>query len=282
MAALSSITSFPFIRSIRHSWLVFSAEAKRLIAYRAQFWFELILSSIIELTVAIAVWRAVFASSNQEIINGFSFEMMILYLTTAMFFGQATKGTGVGTFQREVYEGSLTKYLIYPLSVYSYKFGTFAPRALFAVLQLFIALFLINTLGIWPENITLDFQWMAAGLISLFFAVLLNFYMIICLECASFWVDNVWALSYALQIGIIFLSGKAIPLDMFPQWARVLSEYLPFSYLAYFPTQVFLGRVGPEEYLSAMCYLIFWVVVLFFLSKFVMHRGLKRYTGVGQ
>ena len=267
---------------LRHTWLVFTAETKRLVAYRAQFWFELVLSSAIELFVAIAVWRAVFASSTRPTINGYTFESMMLYLTVAIFFGQATKGSGVGTFQREVYEGGLTKYLIYPLSVYSYKLGTFMPRSLFAVAQLAIALSLIAGIGLWPQNFSLEIGWIAAGLLSLFMACLLYFYMIICLECLSFWVDNVWALSYALQIGITFLSGKAIPLDLFPQWAIGLMEFLPFRFLAYFPAQVFLGQVSFQDWITGALTLAAWAVSFYFCSKLAMQRGLRHYTGVGQ
>lgn len=270
------------IAPLRHTWIVFSAETKRLAAYRAQFWFELILSSAIELLVAIAVWRTVFASRGGGEIAGYTFESMALYLTVAIFFGQATKGTGVGTFQREVYEGSLTKYLIYPLSVYSYKFGTFAPRSLFAVGQLLVALVFINLLGYWPENYSLNFGWAVSGLVCLFFSCLLYFFIIISLECMAFWVDNVWALSYALQIGIVFLSGKAIPLELFPDWARPLIEYSPFPFLAYFPAQIFLGQLGAEKLFYGIAALLVWVAVFFFLSRIFMQRGLYRYTGVGQ
>jgi ABC-2 type transport system permease protein len=267
---------------IRHTWLVFAAETKRLAAYRAQFWFELILSSAVELLVALAVWRAVFASSESKIIGGYSLEFMILYLTVAIFFGQATKGTGVGTFQREVYEGGLTKYLIYPLSVYSYKFGTFVPRSLFAVLQLSVALGILYSLGYWPHDFSLNPFWVFSGILSLFFACLLYFYLIILLECAAFWVDNVWALSYALSISITFLSGKVIPLELFPDWARSLIHFLPFPFLAYFPSQVFLGQLSFAQFASGFAVLCCWVVGIFFLSKFAMQRGFYQYSGVGQ
>ena len=267
---------------IRHAWLVFTAETKRLTAYRAQFWFELILSSIVELTVAITVWRAVFASSAGSVIGGYTLESMTVYLTVAIFFGQATKGTGVGTFQREVYEGTLTKYLIYPLSVYSYKFGTFLPRSIFALSQLAVALFIINLLGIWPEDYNLAPQWIAAGLVTLFFACLLYFLLIICLESLAFWADNVWALSYALQIAIIFLSGKAIPLELFPHWARIILDFSPFPFLAYFPARVFLGEISQDAFLSGFGVLLLWVFFVFLLSRIIMQAGLKRYSGVGQ
>jgi len=266
----------------KHCWIVFVAETKRLVTYRAQFWFELISSSIIEIIVAIALWRAVFASSVTSTIRDYSIENMILYVTVAIFFGQAAKGTGVGTFQREVYEGSLTKYLIFPLSVYSYKFGTFSPRSLFAVGQLAIALLVISLAGYWPVTTHLSFIWIFLGLLSLFFACLLYFFLLIALESLSFWVDNVWTLSYALQIAIVFLSGKAIPLSFFPKWLESAAQLLPFPYIVYFPVRTFLGEVKPTEFLLNFSILITWVAIAFATSRIVMKKGLHHYSGVGQ
>ncbi|MCO6430324.1 MAG: ABC-2 family transporter protein [Deltaproteobacteria bacterium] len=267
---------------LRHSWLVFSAETKRLTAYRAQFWFELVLSSIVELLIALAVWRTVFAASGATQIGGYTLEGMMLYLTVAIFFGQATKGTGVGTFQREVYDGSLTKYLIYPLSVYSYKLGTFMPRSLFALGQMLLALAGIWLLGYWPPETSLSFEWMMAGIVCLFFSCLLYFFLIILLESLAFWADNIWALSYALQIAIVFLSGKAVPLELFPSWVRSVLEISPFPFLAYFPAQVFLGTIDYHNFVAGVPVLLGWTVAAYAGSRIIMSRGLHRYTGVGQ
>ncbi|MCB0336809.1 MAG: ABC-2 family transporter protein [Bdellovibrionales bacterium] len=267
---------------MRHSLIVFLTETKRLVAYRAQFWFELILSSLVELVVAISVWQAVFASSGAQELNGYSIQSMVLYITVAIFFGQATKGTGVGTFQREVYEGTLTKYLIFPLSVYSYKFGTYMPRALFAVVQLLVGLTLMYVLGYWPESTSISLGSVLIGFCALFLACLLYFFLIIALEAFSFWADNVWALSYALQIAIVFLSGKAIPLEFFPQWIEGLIRFTPFPYLAYVPAKIFLGQMHGADIGLAFVVLGSWVLLAYGMSKIVMNRGLRNYTGVGQ
>lgn len=271
-----------FLATIRHCKIVFLAEAKRLIAYRAQFWFELISSSVIEIIISIAVWKAVFASSGVDTLNGYSLSYMIVYLTTATFFGQATKGTGVGTFQREVYEGSLTKYLIFPLSVYSYKFGTFMPRSMFAVVQLFVGLIVIWLTGNWPETLNLNLSSILLGLVMLFLACLLNFFLIILVESISFWVDNVWTLSYALQVAVIFLSGKVIPLDFFPAWIASSIAYTPFPYLAYVPARIFLGSSTFSYCLTSFGITLLWIFIVFQASRYVMKKGLYQYTGVGQ
>jgi ABC-2 type transport system permease protein len=261
---------------------VFLAETKRLFSYRAQFWFELILSSLIELVVVLVVWKSVFSSSGQEIINNYSLEQMLLYVTVANFFSQASKGTGIGTFQREIYDGSLTKYLIYPLSFFSYKLGTFLPRSFFAVLQLFLILSIMSFISNIPVFNVLNFFTFCSGLLCLVFACLIFFFMLSIVEMLAFWYDNVWALGYVLQFSIIFLSGKVIPLDLFPEYLQTILSFSPFPLLAYKPASIFIGKLNHVEIIYTLLASCFWLIIFYLLAKKLYKIGLKQYTGVGQ
>jgi ABC-2 type transport system permease protein len=270
-----------FFRPIRHTAVFFYAEIKRLIAYRVQFWCELVLSSLIELLVAFTVWHAVFSGRAEDIIGGYTYPAMVLYVTVAVFFGQATRGTGVGTLAWEIYNGTLTKFLIYPLSVYSYKFGTFLPRAVFALAQLGLALAIIYASGFWPEGVTLTFANLSLALAALLIACLLYFLMLFCLECGAFWADNVWALSVMLQWSVLLLSGRWIPLDLFPPALAQLLDYSPFPYLAFFPIKLLLGDLSSASTLKGFIVLGTWLVIVGLFSRFIFAKGLRQYTGVG-
>jgi ABC-2 type transport system permease protein len=274
--------AYSFFTPLKHFSIVFKAETNRLVTYRAQFWFELVASSAVELLVAFYIWKAVFESSGALLIDNYSFNSMLLYVVVAIFFSQATRGTGVGTFQREIYEGSLTRYLIYPLSIYSYKLGTFLPRSVFAVGQLVIALIIYNIFFEWPQEISFNIINIIFGLITLMLACLIYFYMIVCIESLAFWVDNVWALSYTLQIAVVFLSGKLIPLDLFPAWGKSLVEFSPFPYFAYIPAQVSLGFIPYDSFFNILFIELVWLVVSISLAKLLVRQGLYSYTGVGQ
>ncbi len=268
-------------RPARHFWLVFSAEVKRLLAYRVQFWCELVLSSAVELLVACTVWKAVFESGGSPQVAGYTYEQMVLYVTVAVFFGQAVRGTSVGTLAREIYDGSLTKYLVYPISIYSYKLGTFFPRALFALVQLGIALIILQLLGYWPAGIGISLSGILLTLVILLLASTLYFFLLFLIESAAFWADHVWALSVMLQISVVLLSGKWIPIDFFPERLQTLLALSPFPHLTYLPVKVFLGLAAPHEILAGLATLLSWCILIFFISRSVYLRGLRRYTGVG-
>lgn len=264
-----------------HIGLVFSAETKRLISYRVQFWCELVLSTVVELLVTVAVWQAVFAERDAEQIGGYTLEEMLVYMMLAVFLNQATRGSGTGTFARDIYDGSLTKYLVYPLSLYSYKLGTYLPRSLFALIGLALALAGIFFLGYWPDTLILTITSVLFGLVAVFLATILFFLLLFCVEAVAFWVEHVWALSVILTFTTMLLSGKWIPLDLFPEWLQNLLAYSPFPYLVYFPLTVFLGKTEGSELVHGIVLLVCWILVVFGLSRYMYSRGLRSYTGVG-
>jgi ABC-2 type transport system permease protein len=268
------------VNEIRSFLLVLGAELKRLFAYRVQFWFELIASSLVELGVALIVWRAVFEAIGGTTVSGYTFSEMILYITAATFTGHAIRGTGMGTFARDIYDGAYTRYLVYPLSVYAYKFAIFFARTFIAILQLLLALCVLWLGGYMPQDAGMNLASLLAGLGFLLFASYLYFLFIIITESVAFWADNVWAVSSMMQICVMFFSGKMIPLDMFPLWLQQILEWSPFPLLVFVPVNIVLGDRLSEMFMHTVL-LFGWIALAFVISKTIIARGNLRYSGVG-
>ena len=61
---------------------------------------------------------------------------------------------------------------------------------------------------------------------------------------------------------------------------EAIANVLPFRYLAFFPSQIFLEKeVHPVEGLIGA---FAWAVGLYFFLRYVLNRGIKRYEAVGQ
>jgi len=56
---------------------------------------------------------------------------------------------------------------------------------------------------------------------------------------------------------------------------------MPFKYLAWFPAAVFLGKVDQQTMLVGLGVQIAWVAFFIFLTRLMLYRGLKRYSGFG-
>jgi ABC-2 type transport system permease protein len=258
--------------------LVLSAELKRLFAYRVQFWFELVASSLVHLVVALAVWRAVFEASGVEVINGYSYNDMIVYVVVATFIGQAVYGTGMGTFARDIYDGAYTRYLIYPLSVFTYKFAIFFARTIVSFGQLLVAIIVLLLSDLIPAG-SLSFTSLLLGLLFATLASWLFFLMIVAVESVAFWAEQAWSMSFMMQVVVLFFGGKLIPVDLFPSALQTVLNYLPFPLLIFTPTRLVLGDVSNLG--EVLVLMLIWATILLFLTMSVVKRGTRRYSGVG-
>jgi ABC-2 type transport system permease protein len=101
---------------------------------------------------------------------------------------------------------------------------------------------------------------------------------------AAFWFLEVSSLLFVYMLLSFFLSGHMFPLDMLESlngpWANLV-RCLPFQYLAYFPSAVFLGRVQGWELTWGLAVQALWVCVFILISRLMWHFGLKRYSGFG-
>jgi ABC-2 type transport system permease protein len=71
------------------------------------------------------------------------------------------------------------------------------------------------------------------------------------------------------------------PLDLLPETARMVVDWLPFKYLAYFPAAVFLGLVPESRLWPELAKEAGWVLFFILASRLMLARGLRRYSGFG-
>jgi ABC-2 type transport system permease protein len=71
------------------------------------------------------------------------------------------------------------------------------------------------------------------------------------------------------------------PLDLLPPFWADLLKTLPFQYLAYFPAQIFLGKISEEEMLYGLLLEVAWVAAFFVMTRWLYRLGLRRYSAFG-
>jgi ABC-2 type transport system permease protein len=77
------------------------------------------------------------------------------------------------------------------------------------------------------------------------------------------------------------LGGGLLPLAFFPDKARAVLEWLPFSRLVSFPVRCLLGQIGMQEWLLGMALTAAWAAAFGALAAWVWRRGIRIYSGVG-
>jgi ABC-2 type transport system permease protein len=258
---------------------VFSLELRRLLSYRVDFWIDFAGTVLVQLGLAFFLWRAVFSFRGVERIGGYTFEAMMLYYLLVPLMEKTTRGHEMGFLSREIYDGTLNRYLVYPVDTFGYKYVSHLAVSALAVVQTLAALALYLALFGRPDGVELRLLPMVAGVGAALAASLLYFSLAAALEMVAFWADNVWSILTLFRFAIRLLGGGMIPLALFPEWSRTLLEALPFAYLLSWPIRIFMGQ---EPVLSTgWLWMAGWTLVAMGLARAVWWRGNLRYTGVG-
>ncbi len=268
----------------KYSWILAATaqEMRKFIQYRAEFWIVTIGLSLSQLVIAFSVWNELYSSQGQTTLGTYTLNEAILYSVWATLCGTALRPI-FGVISREIYEGDLTKYLMYPVSHYLLCFTLYFGKSFIAFLQATIA---IGAVVLVSPNIevfdNLPPIWsISAGIVSLFLSMILIYSSNYIVELTGFWADEVWALSIFHHFVVNIFGGTVLPLTFFPDWAQSILYVLPPAVIFAVPIETFMGRVTPSQWLMNVGLATIWIIVLIPIRRIIWELGRKQYSGVG-
>lgn len=262
--------------------LVASGEARKQMSYRLDFWINALAVFFVEFGVAFYVWSAVFAESGAAAIGGFTRDAMTVYFVLALLLGKIVLGHPRDfTIARDIYDGGLTRYLLYPVSYFWFKYAEHLGGLLPALSRLVLCggvavVWLAGTPGLAVSPASL-----AMGVITVAVATLLHFLILFSIEGIAFWADNTWTLIISFNFISSLLGGLLLPLELFPERLQWVVALLPFRHLIHAPIATVLGLVDPLAWAKDLLAALGWCAVVAALGRAVWRRGGLRYSGVG-
>ncbi len=261
---------------------VLSVETRKLMSYRVDFWLSAIFAFGVELAVAFFLWRAIFDSTGRERIGGFTFDGMVIYYVLAILLGRLARGRDLQlSISQDIYQGTLTRYLLYPSSYVGFKYAEHLGTLLPSLVQLAVFGSLSAAVLSLPAGLHITPLSVLMTVVSLAAANLLVFLLSYPVQGIAFWADNVWSLTVMVRLIAEVLGGLMLPLSLFPETLQRVLEWLPFAYVFYFPVLTLLGQVSPAEWLRGLAVVLLWCCVLAWVSRGIWRRGYRTYTGVG-
>lgn len=266
----------------RLSWHIFSMEIRKVFAYRSDFWLSFLVSLLSQFTAAWFLWKSIFSYKGVESIGGYNFSAMMFYYLLVPIISRAAYGGNHGDISMEIYQGTLTRYLIYPVSFFRFKMLSHFAGATILLVQL---LLVIGIVALFFPGLTAEYHLsgihMLQGIFTIGASVLLYFVFSSWIQLIAFWADQIWSLSAIIRFITSLLGGSLIPLTLFPDTIQPLLRFLPFSYFVHFPLQCFFGNVPLLEWLQGLFIMLCWGMVFVTIFRFVWYRGNLQYTGVG-
>ena len=274
------------IARVQTWWTILRICIEERLVYRGDFWLGTLMR-FLPIVTQIFLWGAVFegmraTGSGANQIAGYScHDFVAYYLLTTISRAFSSMPGLAGSIALQIRNGEIKKYLVQPVDLIGFLllmrvahkivyYGiAFAPFALVFYLAR-------GYFPGWPPP-----DVMLAYITSLVFSFLLGFFLEATIGMIGFWFLEVSSLLFVYMLFNFFFSGHMFPLDMLPQpWGQIV-QYTPLQYLAFFPAQVFLGKIEGWALARGLLVEFAWVVFFIVLSRFLFHRGLKRYSGYG-
>ena len=248
-----------------------------MVAYRAIFFLQVIAQSL-GAFVTYYLWRAIFLSSSDASLNGFSLSEMTLYVLLSFFTALLTSSGGNWSIGEEVRDGSISMRLLKPVSFsVTYLFQEIGEKVMMLVLVAIPFLIGLTLLQFVNSAVaSLSFSHFLFYLISVSLAYLINFYFNICFGFTAFIFKNLWGSTMMKNAIIAFMSGALIPLSFFPYWIGTILQLLPFASLIYTPIMIGMGKYSGDKLFNVICLQVLWLGFFVILEKLIWHIVIKQ------
>ena len=253
---------------------------KRSMAYKGAFFITL-LSRLFTVFVIYFLWKAIFQSSVNSIIRGFSFPEMTAYITmnflTALITG--ISGSLAMNIAFDVSDGSIAIQFARPISYRIIKFseslGALCGNVFFQIIPFSLIFILIGFVKL-PTSVNFMLY-----LISALLGFLCMFSFGFFFGLFSFYTTYFFGFNMAMAVILQFFSGSLIPLTFFPEYLERIFRLFPFASMNYTPIMIYLGKLSGKEVVYALILQIIWILLFYLAGKFVWASAIKRLTILG-
>lgn len=248
--------------------------------YRADFLLS-ILSGSFAIIIQCFLWTALYGSGGTLNFYGYTYGQMMTYTIMA---GIVTKLIATG-FEYEIADdiknGGLNKFIVQPMNYFIYRISCFFGRK--SLQLVFILVLAAAVMMIFNSFFSLDTDLgnMLLFLPPILAALVLNFFIFLCVSTLAFWLTEIWAAFLGMNLVINILSGGIFPLEIFGKGALKVFNLLPFKYTIYYPVSILNGRISSVEIMQGLLVQCVWIILLFLFSNLLWRSGMKKYVAVG-
>ena len=275
-----------FLAKVKTWWTILRISLEERLVYRGDFALGTLMR-FLPIITQIFLWHAIFEAvqaddASRADIVGYSYQDMVAYYLLTMlsraFSSMPALASGIAA---QVRDGEIKKYLVQPIDLLGFLLLSRIAHKLayysVAILPFGFVFWLCGDyFPEWPGIWTF-----LAYLSALLMGFAMGFFLEASIGLFSFWFLEVTSLLFVYMLLSFFLSGHMFPLDFLPQPWSDLVEYLPFRYLAYFPSAVWLGKIQGPDLARGLIIEFCWVVFFIVLSRIMLARGVRRYSGFG-
>ena len=257
---------------IRGTWAEGLTYRLSFIIYRAR--------SFLQLITMYFLWQFIVPSGSTMF--GYSQSHILTYILGTSLIGSVVLSSRSQSIATDINEGNLSNFLIKPVNYFSYWFardlGDKALNIIFSIGEIGLFFVLFHP-PLFVQTQLIIILW---TILSVILVMTLYFYFSVFIGLFGFWSNEVWGPRFIFYQLLLFLAGSLFPLDILPKPVFAVMQYLPFTYLLYFPLKLYLGNVSIIYMIQGIAVTIIWIGIMHVATTFLWKKGLKAYTAQGR
>lgn len=237
--------------------------------------------SVVQLLVLYFLWQAVVPEG--VTIFGYDQAKILTYILGTSIIRSFILSSRSVDVAGQIASGDLSNFLLKPLSYLKFWFAKdVADKILnlfFSFFEVSLIIFLLKP----PIILQVNAGFLILSLTAVVLGIILYFYLSFLLSMIAFWTpENPWPTRFLFGIFVEFFAGGLFPLDILPKGIFIALKILPFSYLLFFPLDIYLGKLSFVEIFVGLGVCLFWIVVIYQAVRFTFRAGLKNYAAWGR
>ncbi len=247
--------------------------------YKFIFWS---LSNVITLLVQIFLWIAVYKSTNDESINGYLMIDMLNYVIFSKIIESMTFVSVESKVSDDFRSGNIALNLSKPIN-YEYELLFRSLGGILGSIIMFVPLYFCISLivNIIHSAMPLTLSGLMFSFILCIFSISFNFFLSMIFSAFIFKTVFYSGVNELKKMILKILSGAFFPLEFYPEVFRKILDFLPFSYLRYYPIAAMQGKISLQHDLKILIIGIIWFFFLFFIYKLIWNKLYKKISIYG-
>ncbi|MEX2501136.1 MAG: ABC-2 family transporter protein, partial [Trueperaceae bacterium] len=182
-------------------------------------------------------------------------------------------------WEHRIRRGKLSELLLRPVHPLHYDIAYFGGWKV-VVIVLWLPLAAALTIAFRP-TLSPTLAQVATFSLAIWGAYLIRSLLLFALGMVTLWTTRVTALFELYFAGELLLSGRLVPLDLLPEWAQTMADWLPFASTFGFPIESLVSDLSNRELLEGLLVQVVWIGVSSAICAMVWKRAVRRYSAVG-
>ncbi len=229
------------------------------------------------LMVIYFLWKAIYASSGTDVVNGMTFSDTMIYLVLATALFNFMEMFTVWQIGIDIQSGKIVLDLLKPMKYQSYLFWSMSGNISLHFFTSFLPTFLVVyflTNGYIHLGVNLLYF-----VISVILSVVINYCIDFFVGTICLYTESIWGINIMKQVIVLLLSGATIPVAFFPEPLKTIIFYLPFQSVYNSPLTLLINSsMSAAEAFKTLAMQLVWCFIMIIVSRLFWKVSLRKIT----